>query len=185
MSSSFSRAGLGLVVCSLLAAIVACGGSAAPATAPGDEATPADGSSPAKAEGAEESSTETPAQSNAEVAKFEDMKPGEKMDYMKSVVLPKMTSVFQESGDDEFKQVTCKTCHGSRAAKGNFKMPNEDILPLDAKDHMADEMKAHPEMMKFMGSRVVPEMAKLLGEEPYNMETHQGFGCFGCHTMQK
>jgi hypothetical protein len=37
-------------------------------------------------------------------------------------------------------------------------------------------------MVKFMGERVVPEMAKLLHEEPYNPETHQGFGCFHCHV---
>jgi hypothetical protein len=105
------------------------------------------------------------------------MKPGERMDYMKQKVLPRMTAVFQESGSKDFEEVNCVTCHGSRAEQGNFEMPNEDLLPLDVSDGFADEKKAHPEMMKFMGERVVPEMASLLGEEPYNQK-RTGFRMF-------
>jgi cytochrome c551/c552 len=40
-----------------------------------------------------------------------------------------------------------------------------------------------PEVAKFMAEKVVPEMAATLGEPPYDMTTHKGFGCGGCHTI--
>lgn len=167
-----------------LAALFACEKAPAPPEAPPSEPEPVVAEPGVKAESASAPAAE-PAQESAPASpqmEFDEMMAGERMEYMKSTVLPKMKAVFQAGDPKEFAEVNCKTCHGSRAEKGNFKMPNEEILPLDASDGFADEAKAHPAMMKFMGEKVVPEMAALLGESPYNPETHEGFGCFGCHT---
>jgi hypothetical protein len=44
-------------------------------------------------------------------------------------------------------------------------------------------MKKNAKVTKFMMERVAPEMAKLLNLPPYDPATHEGFGCFNCHTM--
>ncbi len=35
-----------------------------------------------------------------------------------------------------------------------------------------------------MASEVIPAMAALLGQEPFNAETGEGFGCGGCHIIE-
>ncbi|OQX70182.1 MAG: hypothetical protein B6A08_01525 [Sorangiineae bacterium NIC37A_2] len=127
----------------------------------------------------EESTGEAPA---AKRKAFHDMTPGERMSLMKNVVLPEMKALFEEHNRKSAKDFSCKTCHGSRAAQGNFEMPSPELLKLDPSDGFADELKEHPNGTKFMMEHVVPTMAKLLGEPVYDPETHQGFGCFGCHT---
>jgi hypothetical protein len=40
-----------------------------------------------------------------------------------------------------------------------------------------------PELSKFMAEKVSPTMADTLGLPHFNPETHEGFGCGGCHTI--
>lgn len=141
----------------------ACGGSKAPAESP------------------TESGEESPADEGDDASKkFDDMSAPEKMEHMKKVVAPTMAKVFQEYDAEHYKDFSCATCHGPGAKQGNFEMPTKDLPALDQ-----EEMDEHPEVTKFMMERVVPEMAKLMGEEPYNPETHEGFGCFACHTKKE
>jgi hypothetical protein len=35
-----------------------------------------------------------------------------------------------------------------------------------------------------MAKQVVPTVAGLLGEQPYDPKTQQGFGCLECHTKK-
>jgi hypothetical protein len=39
-------------------------------------------------------------------------------------------------------------------------------------------------MVAFMGKKVVPTIANLLGEEPFDPKTGKGLGCFECHTKK-
>jgi hypothetical protein len=112
---------------------------------------------------------------------FHEMEHAEKLGYMKNTVMPEMKALWAGAGQkvDDF---SCKTCHGSGADSGSFKMPSDSLPKLDVSDGFADEKKAHPEAVQFMMEKVVPAMAALVDEEPYNPETHQGFGCFECHT---
>lgn len=112
---------------------------------------------------------------------FDAMSPGERMSFMKKVVFPEMSQLFDSGGEEEH-EFGCKTCHGPGAAQGNFKMPNPALPKLDPSDGFADEKKAKPEAVKFMMEQVVPKMAELLGEPVYDPATHEGFGCFECHT---
>ena len=147
--------------------LAACGGSTPAAEAPAQE--------PAEEPAA---TAEAPAQAQAKT--FDDMSEHERAELMKNVVLPEMTTAFQSFDKEEFAQVNCVTCHGPGAKEGEFDMPNKDLPSLNQA-----EMDEHPEMTKFMMEVVVPKMAKMLGEEPYNPQTHEGFGCFDCHTKKE
>jgi hypothetical protein len=107
----------------------------------------------------------------------------QKKDYMKTVVFSKMKDDFVAYDDKHYTNMTCVTCHGEGAKAGNFKMPNPALpkLPGDPAGFKA-LMEQKPAAMKFMGGKVVPDMAQMLGEPPFDPQTHQGFGCFRCHT---
>lgn len=99
---------------------------------------------------------------------------------MKAHVMPRMSKVFQAADAAKYAAFTCKTCHGPE-----FKPSPKDFLPkLVIKDGKPTAMADHPEVVKFMAEKVVPEMAATLGKAPYDPKTHQGFGCGGCHAIE-
>jgi len=104
---------------------------------------------------------------------------------MKKVVTPKMRAVFQAFDAEDFQEFNCETCHGPGAKARHFKMPNPDLPRLTVADRFKKHREEHPKATQFMMEKVVPEMAAALGMQPYNPETHQGFGCFGCHVEDK
>lgn len=158
-----------------LAALAACGGTSPSAATPGDETTGASAPPPAS-----EAAAETPAAGDVTAKSFDDMTPPERMELMKKKVIPEMTAAFQSFDSNEFEKVSCATCHGPGAKNGEFEMPTKSLPALDKA-----EMDKHPEMTKFMMEVVVPKMAGILGEHPYDPETHEGFGCFNCHTKKE
>lgn len=184
--TALAPAALGLAL-----VMAACSGAAPPApkeadTSPGDapsgveaESAAADdaaaGSTPGEGAAGEGAA---PAGKKQGYAAFDSLSPGDKLQHMKTVVVPEMKAVFTGFDQEEFADFSCATCHGARARQGNFEMPNPD-LPLDA-----EEMAEHPEITEFMKTKVVPEMARLMGEAPYDPATHEGFGCFECHTKK-
>ncbi len=105
--------------------------------------------------------------------------------YMKTAVLPKMGSLFHDFDSKNYAEPKCVLCHGSAAKSGTFKMPNPELPKLDVSDGMKGDQKRNPKMFEFMMKQVEPQMAALLGEQPYDPKTKQGFGCFDCHTMKK
>jgi hypothetical protein len=109
----------------------------------------------------------------------------QKMSHMKKVVMPKMSALFQSFNAAEFKDMNCGTCHGPGAKQGKFEMPTASIIKLNPADHFAKHQGKTAEMTKFMMTKVVPEMAALQGEAPFDPATQKGFGCFECHMMEK
>lgn len=165
----------------------ACGGSKgapeAPSAAPSQDApsTTAQGEAPA-ANAGEASPAEA---SSAPTKRFAELTQDEKLKYMKEVIVPSMRTVFQEYDSNAFAQFGCVTCHGPGAKQGQFRMPTSALPKLNANDGFAVHQQKSPEMLNFMMQKVVPEMAKLLGEPVYDPATHQGFGCGGCHEFEK
>ena len=152
-----------------------CGGRQPEAKAP--DTTQAGTPSPSTA------ATET-SPTGAPAKPWKAMAIGEKKMHMKTVVMPKMTSLFQSFDAKKFDNVTCVTCHGKGAKNGQFVMPNPDLPKLSAANGFKKHMDKDPAMTKFMMEKVVGAMAGTLGVPAYDPATHQGFGCGGCHTME-
>ena len=107
------------------------------------------------------------------------------MAYMKKVVVPKMKETFTAFDPKEFEHVTCMTCHGASAKDGSFKMPNPALPKLSPTDNFKKHKDKDPKVTEFMMTKVNPDMAALLHTTPYDPKTKLGFGCFGCHTIEK
>ncbi|HMI84636.1 MAG TPA: hypothetical protein VK550_11110 [Polyangiaceae bacterium] len=152
--------------------VLACGGGsgAPPSTPPATTASPAGSAGEA-----------APPPSG----KWSDMNRDQRMTYMKKVVLPKMKETFTAFDPKQFDHVTCLTCHGAGAKDGSFKMPNPELPKLSPDGGFKKHLDQKPEITKFMMSKVLPQMAELLNTQPYDPNTHLGFGCFGCHAIAK
>lgn len=106
------------------------------------------------------------------------------MEFMSTVVYPKMKQVFQEQDPKAYANFKCQTCHGNDMEAVNFKMPNSlYALPTDKTIDAAMEYDA--KTTKFMMERVLPTMSELLGIAPLDPKTGQGFSCFNCHQKEK
>jgi hypothetical protein len=101
--------------------------------------------------------------------------------YMKKTVLPAAQKMFAEFDAKKYKRVTCVTCHGEGAG-ADFKMPNPELpkLPTSPDGFKALQEKK-PDTVKFMGTKVKPTVAALLGLPEWTPAAPQGFGCYNCH----
>jgi hypothetical protein len=174
---------------------VSCGGETPPAAAPPppptvpaapegvDAAAPtADTTAP---DAAASGQTAAPtAAAPADTVHWETKSHAERLDYMKTVVMPKMKDEFS-AFDAKYAKMTCKTCHGDGAKDGTFKMPNAKLPKLSVEGNFKKHQDKTPDMLKFMMTKVAPDMASVLGLPAYDMATQKGFGCFDCHTMAK
>lgn len=64
--------------------------------------------------------------------------------------------------------------------EGTFAMPNPELPELGDFDAL---QTSKPQVVAFM-VEVETEMAALLDTEPYDPQTHEGFGCGACHTYE-
>ncbi len=158
------------------------GEPAQPSAAPADSsAAPAD-SSAAPATAASSSAAAAPAAPAA--IDWHAMTHEQRLEHMKTVVMPRMRTLFTEFDAQSYAKMKCPTCHGDGALPGgNFKMPNPKLPKLSYSDGFKKHLEQKPEITRFMMERVVPEMAALLGEQPYDPATQKGFGCGECHEM--
>jgi len=97
--------------------------------------------------------------------------------FMRVVVAPKMGAMFQAFDGEKFSRFGCGTCHGSGAATRDFKMPG--TIPALDFGALPDDP-----VVGFMQNTVVPEMAAVLGQEVFDPQTQEGFGCLGCHMRK-
>ncbi|MBV1859955.1 MAG: hypothetical protein KUG77_16200 [Nannocystaceae bacterium] len=179
MHAKFSLATILLTSSFIAVGLSACDKGAQPA-APAD-ATPA---TPAAAD----SVAATPAQDDTEPGapgvKWADKSFKQRQEYMGITFLKAQKKSFKAHDEAAFSGFKCQTCHGDDMKETNFAMPTDSLLPLDAKDPVGVAMEFDEEITKFMVEQIVPEAAQLLDMEPYNPETGQGFGCFGCHPTE-
>jgi cytochrome c553 len=105
------------------------------------------------------------------------------MEFMGLYVLPKMKALFQEHDAKQFKDFKCQTCHGDDMEAVDFKMPNA-LYALPAANTLEAAKDYDAKITDFMVATVMPSMAELLGAEPLNPQTGQGFSCFNCHQKE-
>lgn len=125
--------------------------------------------------------TAKPAADIGEGVAWAEKSEDQKAAFMRAKIVPAVAAIWGESPAPSA-DVKCSLCHVAGAPKGEFHMPDSGLPPLNP----ANSFEAHrdkAEWLDFMGKKLVPTMAETLGVEPYNMETHTGFGCFSCHTM--
>lgn len=99
--------------------------------------------------------------------------------FMKKNVVPEMGPVFKGFDAKRYAEFSCKTCHGPK-----FKDPKEFLPKLTFKDGKLVSPSDEPALAKFMFEQVTPHMAAAMGLKPFDMTTHTGFGCGGCHSVQ-
>lgn len=162
----------------VLVAAVACSGSGAT----GNSATAGGGAtSGGGATTSGESGGGTTAAAGGPAVPWAQMNHDQKMEYMEHAVMPEMRRMFQEFDGQRFATFTCRTCHGANAREVDFHMPN-GIAPLNPAQ-IPGMFQSQDRMHVFMTQRLWPRMTAMLGAQPYNPQTHQGFGCLGCHGM--
>jgi len=114
---------------------------------------------------------------------FDKLTHDEKVNYMKTKVLPTMREAFQKFDAKQFAKFSCKTCHGKDPQKSKYKMPNPELPKLDFAALKAKKQK--PKTAEFMGTTVNPDMAKMLNKPEHDEAHPDGFGCLACHTQKK
>jgi hypothetical protein len=123
--------------------------------------------------------------------KWDDMTKEQRGKYMKAVVTPKMKPVFQEFDPKMFAKFDCSSCHGKDAKARKFRMPNPELHPLPntpaAFQAMMAKKPTWPKWVDFMAKKVEPQMAALLGMQPFDPKKPDpnAFGCKGCHTLNE
>jgi len=143
-------------------------------------ATGCGGANQASSEPAATASAPESSPSLAQDAVWDDLDFNGRREFMVKVVMPEMKPLLSEDGA----AFGCKNCHGEDQAEVNFKMPNT-LDPLDpANMPFSSEDEAVRKAATFMSETVVPKMAGLLKEAPYDAATGQGFGCFNCHAKK-
>ena len=170
-------------------ALLACGGSQ-PAANPPAPATDVDASAPAETDTSAEAGAPTsssdgadggaPSVAATDAPKFDDLPKDKKVEVMATKVVPEVGKLFKEHNAKKFDKFGCATCHGPQKKDDPRKVLPKLTLSNGGFEKLS---KQKPEMMKFMGEKVVPTMAAALGEKPFDPATKQGFGCAGCHTV--
>jgi len=111
------------------------------------------------------------------VTSFEHMDLDHRIEFMKTVVVPRMKPIFQNHDPNKFSKFDCTTCHGSAAASGDYEMPNTELPKLD----FSDLSKFRQPDLDWMQNEVKPTMASLL-QIPESTRLRKGFSCMTCHT---
>lgn len=114
---------------------------------------------------------------------WEEMTDEEQEWYMIGNVLPIHAELFAEYDHDRYAEFQCFHCHGDDGEARGYAMPSNSLPALaePGSERWTAMEEGRPEVYRFMAEVVTPTMATQLGVEPYNPETGEGFGCFGCH----
>jgi cytochrome c551/c552 len=163
------------------AALLACGGSQPQPPAQPAPSVESDAAAPSTSP-AEPASVDAggAAHSAAAEPEFDDLPMDKKVEVMATKVVPHVGKLFKEYDGKKYEKFGCVSCHGPQKKDDPRKVLPKLTLSNGGFEKLA---KAKPEMMKFMGEKVVPTMAAALNEKPFDPATKKGFGCGGCHAI--
>jgi hypothetical protein len=99
--------------------------------------------------------------------------------YMKKYVVGPMGKVFRAHDETKYADFGCKYCHG------DFTDPHDHLPHLTLKGDTLTAFEEHPDIARFMAGEVLPAMAAAMHQRPMDPRTHEGFGCGGCHAIDK
>jgi len=116
----------------------------------------------------------------AEHVAWDDMTHEQRGHFMAENVMPAMRPLFQNHDATRYAEFSCATCHGANAQEVNFAMPN-GVHPLTHADITATFQSQDPSAT-WMTQQVWPEMARVMGEAPFDPATGEGFSCMDCHA---
>jgi hypothetical protein len=169
-----------VAVATSLSLFAACGPSTPPPGTAG-AGTPSATPTTSATESAAPTTTESASAKPAVVvpATWKDAKTKEeKVAFMKEKVKPTLGDLFKAYDGTKYADFGCQSCHGKGQA------PTDFLPKLTFKDGKITAAATNPKMVEFMHSKVVPAMAGLFGEQPFDPATKTGFGCKGCHTVE-
>jgi hypothetical protein len=161
------------------------GDGSAPSPATAASAAPAESAAPAPGASA---AAPPAAPKPAGPGDWETWSHDQKLEYMKAYVMPKMGDAFHDFDAKRYAEPKCALCHGDGVKDGSFTMPNPELPKLDVTPAGIKKLHSDPKkkaVLEFMSKTVVPNVAQLLGMQPYDMKTKQGFGCLACHTKKE
>ncbi len=145
--------------------------------------TPTGSGSASTAASAPSASAAPTTSASAAATTWDQMDHAQRLNVMKTVVLPKLGADFKEFNAKKYDNFGCVTCHGEKIKQGNAKMPNPDLPHLSFTDNFKKHRAKNNAMVEFMMKKVEPDMAAAVGEKPFDPATKTGFGCAECHIM--
>jgi hypothetical protein len=122
---------------------------------------------------------------------WKDMNRSQRVDYMSTVVVPRMKEIYQRFDPVRFARFDCTTCHGNQVGADAFKMPAAAVRPLPATPAAFEAKLAAeptwPRWTQFMVEEVEPPMAAMLGQPLWDATKPEapGFSCQACHGLEK
>ena len=162
------------------ALVLACG-DAPPPSAPSNPPSAPTASAPAAPSAtAMPSASADPAAAAVPSVWSDSMPKEQQMAFMKTKIVPAMGPVFTAHDATKYADFGCKTCHGPA-----YKDPHEFLPHLTLQNGNLTAFKEKPAVAKFMAESVSPKMADAMGLPHFDPKTMQGFGCGGCHTIDK
>jgi hypothetical protein len=119
---------------------------------------------------------------------WKDMNADQRHQFMEETVMPKTKEIFVAFDAAAYKDMNCKTCHGPGAEDGSFEMPNPKIKPLpntpEAFMAWVQKDEKAGKFAQMMSQQLVPAMAEMLHETPFDPKTGTGdFSCGACHYL--
>lgn len=115
---------------------------------------------------------------------WEDMSYEEREWYMVGKVHPVMREVFANFDPAYGEDYHCEVCHGPDGKEQKYKMPSAHLSAVPALDSEDYAAMQGSRLVTFMRDEVTVTTASLLGMEPYDPATGEGFSCHDCHPKE-
>jgi hypothetical protein len=100
--------------------------------------------------------------------------------WMEQCMVPAIAPIMQGIDAEAYADFTCTHCHGADLGGGTYAMPGGPVLDWDEAATWPTEYYDGTTLMGPM-VEVALTAGELLGYEPFDPGTGEGFGCGGCH----